>query len=247
MIRALWTFALAAALCASAGCDRSETTAPADADDSYETSGNRLVSEPAVALGGDARSLLVLDAVKKFRSWSRVSDQARMAPEDCGISPPVGAQMSESDDAPSHGRKLYYLYARHSEDYTWLGFEIPPGSPKTVQPPGQTLIKESFEAVPTSAPAKTDNGDLFTHEYPVDHALLNGQWYRTGEPKGLFVMMYLQADAPETDAGWIYANVEPSGEKVIEIGRIESCMKCHQRAPHGRLFGMPRSRSRAQP
>lgn len=154
--------------------------------------------------------------------------------------------MSESDDAPSHGRKLYHLYARHSQEYTWLGFEIPPGSPKTVQPSGQTLVKESFEAVTTSAPAKIDNGDLLTHEYPVDHALLDGQWYRTGEAKGLFVMTYLGADAPETDAGWIYATIEPAGEKIREIGLIESCMKCHQRAPHGRLFGMPRSRNRAQ-
>lgn len=150
--------------------------------------------------------------------------------------------MSESDDGASHGRKLYYLYASHSQEYTWLGFEIPPGSPKTVQPPGQALVKESFDAVPTSMPAKINGGDLFTHEYPVDHALLEDQWYRTGEAKGLFVMTYLGADAPETDAGWIYATVEAGGEKIREIGLIESCMKCHQKAPHGRLFGMPRSR-----
>jgi len=47
----------------------------------------------------------------------------------------------------------------------------------------------------------------------------------------------------ETDAGWVYATVAPTGE-VTSSGRVASCMGCHEAsATHERLYGVPLSPS----
>lgn len=63
-----------------------------------------------------------------------------------------------------------------------------------------------------------------------------GRCLQPGEFKGLFVMMRVD-DLRESDRGWLYATVDPRGE-VTASGPIASCIRCHERAPHGRLFGL---------
>ena len=55
-------------------------------------------------------------------------------------------------------------------------------------------------------------------------------------------MFKLDPQTPDTDEGWVYGTVTPDGKKVTSAGKVESCMKCHQRAPHDRLFGLPTDR-----
>jgi hypothetical protein len=51
-------------------------------------------------------------------------------------------------------------------------------------------------------------------------------------------MFKLEPGTPGTDAGWVYGTVTPDGKQVTSAGRVESCMGCHQDAPHDRLFGL---------
>ena len=43
---------------------------------------------------------------------------------------------------------------------------------------------------------------------------------------------------PDTDEGWVYGTVSADGKTVTSAGRVQSCMNCHQDAPHDRLFGV---------
>ncbi len=62
----------------------------------------------------------------------------------------------------------------------------------------------------------------------------------TLDQKGpLFVMLRKDHSTPGTDQGWVYATLTPDGKTVTSAGRVASCMECHVRAEHGRLFGLP--------
>ena len=50
-------------------------------------------------------------------------------------------------------------------------------------------------------------------------------------------MAKLAPETPGTDEGWIYGTVAPDGT-VTSAGLVESCMECHDSAPHERLFGV---------
>ncbi|MFN0138258.1 MAG: hypothetical protein ACKVS9_19310 [Phycisphaerae bacterium] len=181
-------------------------------------------------------------AMSDYRTWERVSDKANWAPTNCMIRPPTGVQTSVSTDPDTHGKKLYFLFARDSNAYAWIGYREATHS----QPIGQTITKESWTHTKAAEPPhRTDpraQGGVLKHEYPPEFALLDGQWCRTDKPAGLFIMAYVGEDKPNTDAGWIYATTNPSGDQFNSIGLIESCMGCHAKAPHGRLFGLPRTR-----
>jgi hypothetical protein len=53
-------------------------------------------------------------------------------------------------------------------------------------------------------------------------------------------MFKLDPKTPGTDEGWVYGTVSADGKQVTSAGRVESCMRCHQKAPHDRLFGLPK-------
>src|SRR5262245_43329464 len=53
----------------------------------------------------------LLAAAAGYQRWERVSDRANWAPQMCKIPPMSGVQQSRSDDADTHGRKLYFLFA----------------------------------------------------------------------------------------------------------------------------------------
>lgn len=64
--------------------------------------------------------------------------------------------------------------------------------------------------------------------------------YRASRKAVLFEMFPIDPSSPGADEGLVNGTVPPDGKKMVEIGRIASCMKCHPKAPHGRLLGLPR-------
>lgn len=176
-------------------------------------------------------------AVRDYKSWPRVSDHAHWAPTDCRMPSPEGAQASDSRDDSTHGRKLYYLFAKHAANYERLWESKPE---KASAPIGQVLVKESFTSVPTLVPQRLTATQPSDREYPENYAFYRGHWFKTGEFSGLFLMLRLDA-TPDTDGGWIYATTDATG-KITDSGRIESCMKCHAEAKYDRQFGLPYAR-----
>jgi hypothetical protein len=174
-----------------------------------------------------AQALTIAD---EYRRWGRVDDELRWAPFLCRQPLPGVARLSDSTHPGTHGQKLYSVWARHREQYP------------TKTEVGQVLVKESFVAVPdptarfeparaaTPAPIDAD------HFYP--YATKNGAVYRAGDPAGLFIMHFAGPDAKDTDEGWLYFTVSPRRD-VTGVGKIASCIECHDHAPHGRLFGLP--------
>jgi len=82
---------------------------------------------------GDGR---LAEVSKQYFTYGRVDDVQRQAPTDCKAPAPAPPRASASRDPETHGRKLYYLYARNHEAYRMVR-ELP-------QPVGQVLVKESW-------------------------------------------------------------------------------------------------------
>lgn len=179
--------------------------------------------------------------VSTYESWGRVDDEFRWAPWLCRIPRAASAHVSESDDAKSHGHKLYTLYALDPEAY---------GAPRsammsevaTVAGLSQVIVKESFSPVPLDDALETKLGSApngGVGEHGLQPAERDGRRFVAGDRKGLFIMMKTDPPAEGTDAGWVYATVEPDMITVTAVGVIESCVGCHAEAGDDRLFGLP--------
>jgi hypothetical protein len=190
----------------------------------------------------------VRTVVAAYESWGRVDDEARWAPWLCRIPRAAAAHISESDDADTHGDKLYTLYAMDPEAYgakrSAMGAQPPlPGL-------SQVIVKESFSPVPLDDVQDTKlgwgpDGGVGTHG--LRPAERDGHRFVAGERKGLFVMMKTDGPAEGTDAGWVYATVEPDMITVTAVGVIDSCVGCHAEAGDDRLFGLPGLAAPASP
>jgi hypothetical protein len=88
------------------------------------------------------------EIAREYPSYGRVDDVQRRAPTDCRAPEPAPLRQSASRDLETHGRKLYYLYAKDREAYRM--------SRELAQPLGQVLVKESW--VPNRIPVR---GPLF--------------------------------------------------------------------------------------
>lgn len=185
----------------------------------------------------------LLAAAGAYREWPRVSDQANWAPTMCRIPPAGGALRSASSDADTHGRKLYFLFAKDAGSYRalWNFEDLPPAeqAAATAALQGQVLVKQSWRAVevdrasvPTLRPA-----NLGGRVHPEEYAFDGDRAFRTGQQADLFVMLKLDPATPDTDRGWVYGTLTPDGSRVTASGRLQSCMECHVDAPRDRLFG----------
>jgi hypothetical protein len=198
---------------------------------------------PAAPPGAEAA---VKGFAADYKKWCRVSDHAHIAPTDCMARPPEGAQMSESGDEKTHGRKLYFLYIKETPknggvyDYATAFGGDPPR-----QPVGQVFVKQSWKAVevePSAVPREQTGHSFETREHPEQYLVEGGKAWKTGEAAELYVMYKMDPATKDTDQGWVYATLEPDGSKVIQIGRIASCMGCHEKAEYDRVMGQPRAR-----
>jgi hypothetical protein len=146
----------------------------------------------------------------------------------------TGNQLSEAPASTPHGRKLYYLFAKNDEDYLKIQYPIGMAGdindtfPQNVQQPtGQIIVKEAFHP---SEPMDVEPAA------PNSHFEDSDGFVRPGQPAELFIMLKTPPETPGTDKGWVYATISPS-EVITSVGTIESCIDCHVKAPHDRLFG----------
>lgn len=210
-------------------------------------------TKPAAAAPAEKPSFesLILAAAAEYKQFPRVSDRANWAPAMCRVPPPTGVQQSEAPEpatgSNSHGRKLYFLFAKDDRAYDAMSMSGTLGYPRTTDPDakpwsnpvGQTVVKEAFKpsaVSPDKRPA--DETDTFGQKHlPAEYLELNGTLYRTGDPAGLFIMIKLDPATPETDNGWIYGVTSPDNKSVVASGRIASCMGCHEQTTRDRLYG----------
>jgi hypothetical protein len=181
----------------------------------------------------------LLEVARSYAPFGRVDDEARWAPYLCRLPNPAQARFSASKESDTHGLKLYSLFAKDRFAYVRLADKA--------QPVGQVMVKESWlpqevkdegQAVrPTSRPVK---GGLHRDTF-LPYARRDGRLYHAARQADLFIMFKTDPATPGTDQGWVYGTVTADAKKVTSAGRVESCMKCHQKAPHDRLFGLPKS------
>ncbi len=202
---------------------------------------------------GDQMKPLLLEIAREYKSYVRVSNSANWAPELCHLPAPDGVLPSLSKDDDTHGKKLYFLFARDDKDYAaigWHTYDTDANRKPFAAAVGQVIVKESFKPVKITdpkdipAPPKPDPNDPnrglndrreLPDEYTRDK---DGDLFRTGDPAGLFIMAKLsETEKPGTDAGWIYATISANLKEVTAFGRIDSCMDCHTKTKHDRLFG----------
>lgn len=194
----------------------------------------------------------LLQIAKDYKVWGRVDDEMRFAPFLCRIPDPGRAHVSASQDAETHGQKLYSLFAKDRQSYLMLG-------EKKIAAVGQVVVKESWlpEEVKDVKPVRVDHKEVIRskpeadvpaaykdakvfgdHFYP--YATKGGKTFKATKPAGLFIMMKLDPKTPATDEGWVYGTVSADLKSVTAAGKIDSCMKCHQDAKYDRLFWFPK-------
>jgi hypothetical protein len=172
----------------------------------------------------------LLRLANEYKGWGNVDNRFRVAPVFCAapdFGPPL-PRLSVSTDTETHGRKIYLLFVRKKDEY----LELKEGQKVSV---GQTVVKESYvaEEITSSSQRLPNNSQL-------PDVIKNQIRYRATKPADLFIMTKMPADRPGTDEGWVYGTVTPDAKTVTSAGKVESCMECHQRAKHDRLFGLPK-------
>jgi hypothetical protein len=174
---------------------------------------------------------------KDYLAWSRVDDEARWAPELCRLPRPAEARESASDDAKTHGKKLYSLFAKDRKAYIASGREP--------SPVGQVIVKQSWVPleVPDDGQSLAEKGVYKGRGKNADHFVpfvrKDGKLFKADKQADLFIMLKVDPATENTDGGWIYGTVAADGTKVTSSGRVESCMRCHVKAANDRLFGLP--------
>lgn len=144
--------------------------------------------------------------------------------------------MSQSEqsgaNSSEHGRKAYFLWSNKPGEYYDIAADDLGSAPV-----GMTLVKESW------TPIEGFEGSLFgisseNIRYTTDPEVQEWGELAIAEPYGLFVMHKLDPETPNTDNGWVYATTNFAGTEIIEVGMIDSCISCHESAPHDRLYGV---------
>jgi len=89
----------------------------------------------------------------EYKQWGGVDDRRRWAPTDCEAPLPEPPRVSASRDPDTHGRKLYYLFAKNREAYLRAA-DLP-------QPEGQVLVKESWHPAAASTKQNPTTGNPY--------------------------------------------------------------------------------------
>lgn len=156
----------------------------------------------------------LLEAARQYQTFGKVDDLRRWAPWLCMAPPPSKARISTSADTATHGRKIYFVFAKDREAYV----------KQSADQIGQIIVKESWMPPAGLKEGSEDN--------------TTGSAKQLTEKHDLFIMMKLDPKTADTDEGWVYGTITADGQKVTSAGRVQSCMGCHMNAQHNRLFGM---------
>jgi hypothetical protein len=191
----------------------------------------------------------LLEIAATYEEYGRLDPDLRFAPKLCADAGRTGgsrASISSSQDATTHGRKLYWLFVRNSYGF---GSYVSKSGPNPV---GQVIVKEAWTAEDEEDRAKADTHVIRTGKVRRQEQLVENMdvfipyvrqgdhVYRAGRKAALFIMYKTDPRNPDTDEGWVYGTVTPDGKQVTSAGKVESCMSCHRNAPHDRLFGLPK-------
>ncbi|MCC6575195.1 MAG: cytochrome P460 family protein [Planctomycetes bacterium] len=169
------------------------------------------------------KQLLAVGAeYKDYNKYTQIGSDPHWSHTMCR-GPIIPPALSKSIDDPTHGRKLYYLWAKDSEAY----YKVKEGKPIVLQPVGQAIVKESYHPVEVT-------GTVGAHEETIKR---DGKTWKMGEKYALFVMLKLDPSTEGTDDGWVYATLSADGTKVTSSGIIKSCAGCHQDCAADRMFG----------
>ena len=173
---------------------------------------------------------VLIAAAEDYLRFGMVNSIAKPAPADCMPAGPDSPQpfMSQSEHEASHGKKLYFLFAKEIGHYV-----NPEGDPAPV---GQVVVKEAW----TSSPSNPAARNLVNHasgNRVNPRAVVGDQTLEIGQRQNFFVMAKLAKNTPKTDQGWVYGIVEADTKKVLASGKVASCMSCHVEAANDRLFG----------
>jgi hypothetical protein len=166
------------------------------------------------------------------------ADGTWWSPLDCRAPPPEPAAISAvAASERGHGRKLYTLHIADFDRYAALTNTPIPKERGTgrIGPRAkefQAIVKASYDPTQDKSAASTK---LYTS---IESVTMDGKTFYAGTPKELFIMVQVPGDTKDTDEGWIYGTVSRDGKTVTSSGRVASCVNCHARAPHGRLFGI---------
>jgi hypothetical protein len=183
-----------------------------------------------------AQRARLLEIAANYKKYEKVDGRMRLAPAACAAPTYRGLEspyhVSRSDDESTHGRKVYTLYAAKVDPIFHNYTATPTIDGKKLEWTDQVLVKESWIAEPVDPKAP----DL----PPLEAVNKNGVRYRPGEKGPLFIMYQTDPKDPNSDEGWVYGTLTPDGKTVTGVGRLENCMSCHLKAPHGRLFGLPK-------
>ncbi len=228
---------LAAVLIIATGCNVS------DAPNPVATTNDGSAKESAASAGDeytdsdDSRSLegqfvdALLEHAGNYLKYDIVDNFARQAPTLCKApSGPPPVKISNSDDDSSHGKKLYFLFAKDIVSYQ--------KARESKSPVGQAVVKESWSAKEfvkgSSKFADHACGIPVTTVVQQDES----ESLATGNQTDLFIMFKTDQHLHQTDQGWVYGVVSADAKRVIQSGKIENCMGCHQDAGPDRLFGI---------
>ena len=187
----------------------------------------------------------LLEIAAEYKQYERVDQTIRWSPTLCRVppKPPQNlASLSKSDSEETHGKKLYYLYARKPWEYksnVW-GIARTSGEAEVRAPLGQVLVKEAWEPVKVEPLEKTSSNpaEVKPAAKPKAYAMDGKDTYHAGDKKGLFIMFKTSEDTPGTDQGWVYGTVSADGTKVTSVGLVKNCMQCHQDAAYDRQIGL---------
>ncbi len=173
---------------------------------------------------------LLIEATQDYLLYGMVNSIARQAPTDCRPDDADSPQpfMSESEHESSHGKKLYFLFAKEIGHYV-----NPEGSPAPV---GQVVVKEAWTSS-SSNPAARNLVNHASGNRVNPRATVGDQTLEIGQRQNFFIMAKLAKDTPKTDQGWVYGIVDADSRKVLASGKVASCMSCHAEAANDRLFG----------
>ncbi len=193
----------------------------------------------------------LLKIAAEYKTYGRVDDETRWAPYLCRMPMPSMARFSKSQNAATHGRKLYYLFAKDRPAYITmkLGATLKPGQAvvKESWHPQETSRKlshklwEDMERDPLHKPTarnKKPRGIFLEGGSYYPYVQKDGKTYHASKKAGLYIMYKTQTVTDATDNGWVYGTVTSDGKTVTSAGRVQSCMNCHQEAKYDRLFGL---------
>jgi hypothetical protein len=174
--------------------------------------------DPRIDEGPFAARLTAI--ARDYLAWGRVDDELRWAPYLCRQPNPSRPRLSATTSG-GHAQKVYFLYARDRFPYV-----------QGAAAARQVVVKESWthRPVPIARAAQV-------HASPLVARTPDGTTVEPDRAAGLFVMMRVAESDPASDRGWVYGTVSPAGD-VTSVGRVASCMGCHEEAGPGRLFGL---------